>query len=397
MRCGAAYMAASQRFNALPAAKVSAVPSNDLQRDVYCILGMPIDAVTMTDVVKRIDEAVATRNALRISTPNLNFLSNSLFDVEFRESLLDSDLCPADGMPVVWIARLFGAPIKQRVSGSDIFETLKLNDPGLPLKVFFFGGEDSVAEEAARTLNAKPSGLRCVGALNPGFGSIEEMSRDDIVDRVNASKAEFLAVSLGAKKGQLWLHRNHQRLTVPIRAHLGATINFLTGRVKRAPGWLRKSGFEWLWRIKEEPHLLRRYIDDGAVLTRLIITRVLPLAIMNRWYDFQHSWNFRELLVNIDRHHDSVTFKLSGDANAHNLAVVTTSFQETLTSRNGQVIIDLSEVRVIDARFFGLLLMVRKNLKGYGAKLTFTGVSPAMRRLFWLNEVDFLLAPADKT
>ena len=390
-------MAAPQRFDALPAANVSALPANDLQRDVYCILGMPIDAINMADVVKRIDEAVATRSALRISTPNLNFLSNSLFDMEFRESLLDSDLCPADGMPVVWIARLIGAPIKQRVSGSDIFETLKLNDPGLPLKVFFFGGEDSVAEEAARTLNAKPSGLRCVGALNPGFGSIEEMSRDDIVDRVNASKAEFLAVSLGAKKGQLWLHRNHQRLTVPIRAHLGATINFLTGRVKRAPGWLRKSGFEWLWRIKEEPHLWRRYMDDGAVLARLIITRVLPLAIVNRWYDFQYRWNFRELLVNIDRNHDFVTIKLCGDANGHNLAVATTSFQETLTSRNGQVIIDLANVRVIDARFFGLLLMVRKNLKGYGARLTFTGVSPAMRRWFWLNEVDFLLAPADKT
>ena len=104
MRCGAAQMAAPQRFDALPAANVSAVPANDLQRDVYCILGMPIDAINMADVVKRIDEAVATRSAFRISTPNLNFLSNSLFDKEFRETLLDSDLCP------VMACQSYGSP-----------------------------------------------------------------------------------------------------------------------------------------------------------------------------------------------------------------------------------------------------------------------------------------------
>ena len=86
--------------------------------------------------------------------------------------------------------------------------------------------------------------------------------------------ADFLAVSLGAKKGQLWLHRNHQRLTVPVRAHLGVTVNFQAGTVKRAPPRLRAWGLEWLWRIKEEPHLWRRYAHDGWVLLGLIFTRV---------------------------------------------------------------------------------------------------------------------------
>src|SRR5207244_10946213 len=104
------------------------------------------------------------------------------------------------------------------------------------------------------------------GVLDPGFGSVEEMSRDHIIDKVNAGAADFLAVSLGAKKGQLWLHRNHQRLTIPVRAHLGVTVNFQAGTVKRAPLRLRAWGLEWLWRIKEEPHLWRRYAHDGRVL-----------------------------------------------------------------------------------------------------------------------------------
>ena len=92
--------------------------------------------------------------------------------------MLDSDLCPADGMPIVWIARLIGVPIKQRVSGSDIFDALKMPDRHRRrLKLFLFGGAEGVAAAAAARLNAAPSGLSCVGALAPGFGSVEAMSR----------------------------------------------------------------------------------------------------------------------------------------------------------------------------------------------------------------------------
>ena len=128
-----------------------------------------------------------------------------------------------------------------------------------------------------------------------------------IIDKVNASEADFLAVSLGARKGQLWLHRNHQRLTIPIRAHLGAVINFQAGTVKRAPTWLRAWGLEWLWRIKEEPHLWRRYAHDGWVLLRLIFTRVLPLAVANRWSRFKSQRWPQDLLIRTTHNHDSVT------------------------------------------------------------------------------------------
>ena len=157
----------------------SDVPANDLARNVYCVLGLPIDALDMSTILRRIDAAAASRTPFLISTPNLNFLVNSRSDSEFRESVLDSDLCPADGMPVVWIARLIGVPIRQRVSGSDIFEALKAPDRlGRRLKVFLFGGAPGVAAAAARTLNAVPSGLSCVGTFDPGFGSVDEMSRD---------------------------------------------------------------------------------------------------------------------------------------------------------------------------------------------------------------------------
>jgi N-acetylglucosaminyldiphosphoundecaprenol N-acetyl-beta-D-mannosaminyltransferase len=366
----------------------------DFSRAVYCVLGMPIDVINMAAVLRRMDAAVADRATLLLSTPNLNFLVNSRSDPEFRESLLDSDLCPADGMPIVWIARFIGVPIKQRVSGSDMFEALKQRC-ARQLSVFLFGGAQGAAAAAARALNGASIGLRCAGWIDPGYGAVDEMSRDDIIDNVNSSDADFLAVSLGAKKGQLWLQRNHYRLTIPVRAHLGATINFQAGTVKRAPLSVRAWGLEWLWRIKEEPHLWRRYWQDGRVLLRLLVSRVLPLAIANRWHRLRCARGPQGLLIKTAQHRESVVIRFCGDAIEQHISKAITVLRKASAGRK-KVIIDLSATRLIDSRFFGLFLMLRKHLKARGAKLTFIGVPRALERMFRLNGVGFLLATAQQ-
>ena len=185
-----------------------------------------------------------------------------------------SDLCPPDGAPIIWIARLLGIPITKRTAGSDIFDALKARPrSGKELKVFLFGATEQTAAAAARKLNDNATGLRCVGWTCPGFGSLDELSQDQFINQINASDADLLVVALGARKGQLWLRRNGPRLTIPVRTHMGAVINFQAGTVRRAPHVLRKLGLEWLWRIKEEPYLWRRYWHDGGVLLRLLMTR----------------------------------------------------------------------------------------------------------------------------
>src|ERR1700730_18266329 len=170
---------------------IEAIP-DALSRRVYCILGMPIDAIAMPAVLYRIRAAAARRTPFMISTPNLNFLVGSQSDPEFRDPLLSSDLCPADGMPILWIARLIGIPIKKRIAGSDTFDSLKSQrHSAQPLKVFLFGGAEGVGAAASRALNAASGGVRCVGSLNPGFCSIEEMGRGEIIDSINSSGADF--------------------------------------------------------------------------------------------------------------------------------------------------------------------------------------------------------------
>ena len=376
--------------------ELSAAIHDDLCREVYCILGMPIDAIEMPEVLLRIEEAAEIASPFVISTPNLNFLVNSQVDAEFRESLLASDLCPADGMPIVWIARLLGLPIERRVAGSDIFEALKSRPhSNKPLKVFLFGVTEEVAAAAARHLNRNTDSLKCIGWICPGFGTLDELSQQHFIDQINSSDADFLVAALGAKKGQLWLQRNHRRLRVPIRAHLGATINFQAGTFKRAPSAMRKVGLEWLWRIKEEPTLWRRYGHDGGMLICLMLTRVLPLAIGARWLRLRASCGSHDLVIVQSQNDLTVTLRLSGYATTEQVPETIACFRDALASGK-HVELDFSATRAIDARFFGLLLMLRKVLRSRGAIPSFVGVSPKLRRLFRLNGLLYLVSCDDQ-
>jgi N-acetylglucosaminyldiphosphoundecaprenol N-acetyl-beta-D-mannosaminyltransferase len=364
---------------------------DDLSREVYCILGMPIDAVEMPAVLRCMEHASITGSPFLISTPNLNFLVNSLSDPNFRDSLLQSDLCPTDGTPIIWIARLLGLPIRRRIAGSDIFQAIKSrSDVERPLKIFVFGSTENVVSTLARRLNSGPGGLQCVGWACPGFVSVDELSEDHFINQINSSGADFLVAALGAQKGQHWLIRNHNRLRVPLRAHLGATVNFQAGTVKRAPSLVRKLGFEWLWRVKEEPHLFVRYWHDGGVLVRLLLTRVLPLAVSARWYLFRAKSRHDFVIVPVHKA-ARVTLQISGDATAAAAPLAADAFREALALHE-PFDVDLSRTLTMDARFFGLLLMLRKQLKYSGLTLNFVGVSMALARQFRRNGVEHLLS-----
>lgn len=250
-------------------------------RNLHWILGLPFDAITLQEAVHQVRSAAINRTPLFISTPNLNFLIASQKDEAFRNSVIHSELSLADGMPIIWLAKLLKVPIRERVAGSSLFEALRhqpLQAGERPLKVFFFGGPDGVAQRACEALNQDSAAMACTGALSPGYGTLADMSTPDILAHINASGADFVVVSLGAQKGQAWIERNRHQLNAPIISHLGAVVNFVAGDVKRAPQWVQRVGFEWLWRVKEEPMLWKRYLSDGVKLALLILKIAITTA-----------------------------------------------------------------------------------------------------------------------
>jgi N-acetylglucosaminyldiphosphoundecaprenol N-acetyl-beta-D-mannosaminyltransferase len=364
---------------------------DDLSRNVFGVLGIPLDALELEALLERIDTAVRCRTPCLLSTPNVNFLMTSRSDEDFRESLLKSDLCPVDGMPMVWIARLLGVPIQRRLSGSDIFDALRSrNSVGDKLKVFLFGGSDGIADAVSESLNAETGGMACVGALNPGFGSIVEMSTKAILRSINSRSADLLTVFLSARKAQGWLLQNHDRIQIPVRAQFGATINLQAGIIKRAPLIVQRMGFEWLWRVKEEPYLWRRYWKDGCGLLYLVVTCVLPLSVGQIWRGLMGEND--SLIIQQREDTGAVGIWLTGAAVAEYIETATPCFRAALEAKK-PVVIDLSQISAIDPRFFGLLLMLRKQLLSRGDRLTFSGVKRRTKKIFRMNGFGFLLDP----
>ena len=239
-------------------------------RQQWMLLGLPFDAVTLDQACDRVFEAIEKRQRCFISTPNLNFVINAKRDPEFAKSVFLSDLNLADGMPLVWAARWLKIPIPERVAGSSLFDELvKKSSPNKPLRVFFFGGDPGVAEKASAVLNDRSDAVVCCGYHDPGRGDVASMSTPEVIAKINAANADFLVVSLGAKKGQAWILHNLEHLTVPAVSHLGAVVNFVAGTVKRAPKIWQTLGLEWLWRIVEEPYLWKRYATDGLAALKM--------------------------------------------------------------------------------------------------------------------------------
>jgi len=350
----------------------------DFKRDVFCLLGLPFDAVNMAGAVEHVREAAAQRTPCLISTPNLNFLINCLTDDRFRDSVINSDLSIADGMPLIWIARLMGIPIRTRVAGSDLFEELR-KESSTPLAVYLFGGMAGVAEAACRRLNAESAGVVCVGYEFPGLGSIREMSGDASITKINASNADFLLVALGASKGQAWIMHNLARISVPVISHLGAVLNFVAGTVNRAPAWIQKTGLEWLWRIKEEPMLWRRYFGDGLAFLNLLATRVLPYA----WYLHKNRSNSDLMATsNIEAWDEKQYYiiRLQGAWTRANIAPLRDCYAEAVGAEKN-IKLDTSSMTYVDSAFVGLTILLQGYQKRQGRRLLVDSPSENVRRV----------------
>jgi len=370
---------------------------DDFDRNIFCLEGLPFDAMGYGDAIARIHASIDNQRPCFLSTPNLNFLISCRKDTGFRDSVIQSDLSVVDGMPLVWLARLLTIPIKVRVAGASLFERLRQGPsrakehPGNEhLSVYFFGGPDGVAENACNKLNAEAGAVTCAGFQSPGFGSVESLSGDDRIDRINASGADFLVVSLGARKGQAWIQRNRFRILAPVISHLGAVVNFVAGTVSRAPLWMQQVGLEWLWRIREEPTLWKRYAIDAFGLARLLLGRVLPYAVWNLFRNRTDPGPCRSVQV-----HDE-----GGDCRIEIQGaqpdVVPEDVRDQfrwLAFRRVAVLVDLSRVGVFGPGFLGQLLMLKKHQNMNGKTLRFTGLSRQAKRLFRWNGAAFLLEP----
>ena len=356
-----------------------------IDRNIYNLLGLSFDAVDMQQTVRAIRKAIEDDKQLFLSTPNLNFLIASQKNKAFQQSVLNSDLSIADGMPIVFMCKLLNIPIKERVAGSSLIDQLRNNDEGKkkPIKVFFFGGQDGIAEKAHNVLLQENAGLKSVGFLNPGFGTLDDMSSEKVINEINKAGPEFIIVSLGAQKGQAWIEENRQKLHANVISHLGAVVNFIAGNVKRAPIWVQKLHMEWLWRIKEEPQLFARYWQDGAAFLKLLISNILPYRSI-----IKRSRGHTSAFIDKDLTKNNMTLK--GDITALKYNEIKDILSQMIQNKK-DIKIDFAGVSYIDQSILGLLLSCWVDMDQINCHLNITNANSFIMRIFQLNNLNFMV------
>ena len=356
-------------------------------RNVWNIAGLPFDVITLDQSVAHVQQAIKNKSHLFFSTPNLNFLIAIQSDNQFFQSVVDSNLSVADGMPLIWIAKILGVPITVRVAGSTLFDELSKQTGGSDKsKVFFFGGQAGVAAIAHQQLNKTSQGMISCGYYDPGFVSVESMSSPEIIEKINAAEADFLVVALGAKKGQQWIQKNRGQLNAKVISHLGAVINFVAGHVERAPLFWQRCGLEWLWRIRQEPELWRRYLFDGLAFLKLLLLNVIPLAIYDRW--LKRTNDYRKPIDLKVNHKEGTLIAICGSLAYTELASVKQMFSEVIIdNKKGNIELDCRQITYIDGAFIATLLLFQRYLNEQGCQLYLAHLPCRIKWLLKLNDV----------
>jgi len=225
--------------------------------------GLEFDDVTMDEATSRIVELARKRDKPRfVCTGNLDHLAIAAEDADFRRAYQEADFVVADGAPVVWLSKLGGTPLKERVAGSDLFWTLGRASAEEGITLFFLGGAPGAAEKAKAELEKRWPGVKVVGMYCPPFKTFATQEEQDrIVAEVKKANPDVLLVAFGAPKQEKWIHANKDRLGVPVSIGVGGSFEMAAGMLKRAPVWMRNVGLEWFYRFAQEPkRLFQRYI-----------------------------------------------------------------------------------------------------------------------------------------
>lgn len=220
------------------------------------------DYLTMAQAIDAIIELAEQKKGGFIVTPNVDHVVMAEKNEELREAYADASLSLVDGMPLVWASKLAGFPLPEKISGSDIVRPLLRRAAEKGLGVYLLGAAPEVGVAAASRLVEELPELKIVGVDSPplGFEKDPALERESLA-KIASAGPDIVLLALGCPKQEILMHRWRRAGMAPVMLGVGATLDFIAGKVKRAPPWISSMGFEWLYRISQDPRrLAKRYL-----------------------------------------------------------------------------------------------------------------------------------------
>ncbi len=235
------------------------------------LMNTEIDNLTMDETLDAIDSLIKEDNCSYVVTPNVDHIVQLEKDEELKRVYENASLILTDGKPLIWISNWYKTPIKEKISGSNLFPRVCDLAAKKGYTMYLLGAAEGVADKAAKNLMDKYKGLNIVGTYSPPFGfEKDKVELKKIERQIQEVHPDILIVGLGCPKQEKYMYHHCKELDVPISFGLGASIDFEAGNIKRAPRWMSEHGLEWLYRITQDPkRLAKRYLVDDMKIIRI--------------------------------------------------------------------------------------------------------------------------------
>ncbi len=228
------------------------------------ILGTEIDKINYQQTLSKIEEFINDGQQHYLITPNPEIVLKATKSAYYRGILNNADLSLPDGFGLILGSWFLGDPIYHRVTGVDLtYKIVQLaNDNGY--KIFLLGGKGDAVQIAKTKLELKYKDIQIVGA-EEGFKNIQNISNSEqekIIEKIKQSQAQILFVAYGAPFQEKWIYKNLEKMpNIKLALGIGGTLDFISGKINRAPKIIRKIGLEWLWRWFLQPYRAHRIFN----------------------------------------------------------------------------------------------------------------------------------------
>lgn len=247
------------------------------------ILGVRVSAITYADALREIGRWVVKRKRSYACVAAVHLVMECQKDINLLEGVNGAGLVTPDGMPLVWLLRLYGHKQASRVYGPTLMIKLCALAAQRGWGVYLLGGAKGQSQEVVRVLLRQFPNLRIVGHYDTPVRPVPLLENQKIVAKLNHTSPELVFVGLGCPQQELWMIENRKKLDAPVLIGLGAAFDFLSGRAHQAPLWVQNAGFEWLFRLFQEPkRLWYRYTVINATFLYLMVRELFRKKILLR-------------------------------------------------------------------------------------------------------------------
>jgi N-acetylglucosaminyldiphosphoundecaprenol N-acetyl-beta-D-mannosaminyltransferase len=232
------------------------------------LLKRRVDRVSHADALEWIRYFLLDGRPHQIVTANPLMILASLKDEELAAVMEDAELVVPESSGIAWAANQCGTPLEQIVPGIDLFQAMCRVARDTQKSIFLLGAEPGVAEKAAVTLAARYPGLRIAGTHHGYFRRQEDETA--VIAQIRESAADFVFVGMSVPHQEKWIRRNLKAMGAPVVMGIGGSFDVLSGRLRRAPQWLRDLGMEWVFRTAQQPWRIKRIVHLPLFVLKIL-------------------------------------------------------------------------------------------------------------------------------